>query len=286
MLRLLLGLLPLLGTTAAWAQSADKPRTCPYDSAHFDLFHPVPRHQLRELRPDRPGATESPFTVDAGHFQVEVDGFRLINSRAQDRREREWHAAYLMPKLGLSRRTDVQLELPLYATQKQRPATDPSWERHRGFGDVAVRLKHNFLGDDEEEPLALAAVGWVRLPTGGQVGSGGAEYGLIVPADVNLGHKWDLEGQLETKFTYDRETGRHYLGLVPSVALEHDFTELFSFVVEGVSRWDAQTHQWRSSVNVAPMFNATENLQVDFGAHLALNRETDREFFVGFTFRR
>lgn len=286
MFRLFIGLLLVLSAPAALAQSPDKPRTCPYDSAHFDLFHPVPRNQLRELRPDRPGATESPFTVDAGHFQLEVDAFRLINQREDDQRNREWHAAYLMPKLGLSRRTDLQLEVPVYAVQKQRQADDPTWQRHRGFGDVAVRLKHNFLGDDEEEPFALAAVGWVRLPTGGLAGGGGAEYGLIVPADLNLGHHWDLEGQVETKLSYDRETSQHYLGVVPSVALEHDFTDLFSFMVEGVSRWDALDHRWRSSVNVAPMFNVTENLQLDLGAHFALNRETDREFFVGFTFRR
>lgn len=286
MFRLFIGLLLVLSAPAVLAQSPDKPRTCPYDSAHFDLFHPVPRNQLRELRPDRPGVTESPFTVDAGHFQLEVDAFRLINQREDDQRNREWHAAYLMPKLGLSRRTDLQLEVPVYAAQKQRQADDPNWQRHRGFGDVAVRLKHNFLGDDEEEPFALAAVGWVRLPTGGLAGEGGAEYGLIVPADVNLGHHWDLEGQVETKLNYDRETDRHYLGVVPSVALEHDFNKLFSFMVEGVSRWDALDHRWLSSVNVAPIFNVTENLQFDFGAHFALNRETDREFFVGFTFRR
>jgi hypothetical protein len=70
------------------------------------------------------------------------------------------------------------------------------------------------------------------------------------------------------------------------VALEHDFNDVFSFMVEGVSRWDALDHRWLSSVNVAPIFNVTENLQLDFGAHFALNRETDREFFVGFTFRR
>lgn len=286
MFRLLTGLLLLLGATGAAAQSADKPKTSPYDSARFHLFKPVPRKQLRELRPDRPGVTESPFTVDAGHFQLEVDGVRLINRREDDRREREWRAAYLMPKLGLSRRTDVQLEIPVLVAHKQRRVDEPAWERHRGFGDVAVRLKHNFLGDDDEAPLALAAVGWVRLPTGGQTGSGGPEYGLIVPADVHLGDKWDLEGQVETKLLYDRESASHYLGVVPSVALEHDFTDTFSLMAEGVTRWDAQRSGWRSSFNVAPIIHVTDNLQVDFGAHLALNREADREFFVGFTFRR
>jgi hypothetical protein len=273
----------LLCAAAGHAQSGG---ASPYDSAHFSLFKPVPRNQLRELRPDRPGVTESPYTVDAGHFQLETDAVRLINRREGDQREREWHAAYLMPKLGLSRRTDVQLEVPLYSAQKQRQAGDPTWERHRGFGDVALRVKHNFLGDDDDAPLAMSVVGYVRLPTGGMAGDGGTEYGLIVPADVHLGDKWDLEGQVEADVDYDRETGSRYLGVVPSVALEHDFTDKFSFLVEGVTRWDKQHSGWRSSVNLAPIINVTDNLQFDFGAHLALNRETDREFFFGFTFRR
>ncbi|OON70503.1 transporter [Hymenobacter sp. CRA2] len=273
----------LLWGAAGQAQSGG---SSPYDSAHFSLFKPVPRNQLRELRPDRPGVTESPFTVDAGHFQLETDGIRLVNRRDADQREREWHAAYAMAKLGLSRRTDIQLEVPFFSAQKQRQADDPNWERHRGFGDVAVRLKHNFIGDDEECPVALGTVGWVRLPTGGQAGDGGVEGGLIVPVDVNLGHHWDFEAQLEGKLNYDRESSSHYLGVVPSAALEHDFNDTFSLMVEGVTRWDAQHWGWRSSVNVAPIINVTDNLQFDLGAHLALNRETDREFFVGFTYRR
>ena len=47
---LLLGLL-LLGFRVEAQQATDKPS--PYDSAHFDLFHPVPRNRLRPLRPAR-----------------------------------------------------------------------------------------------------------------------------------------------------------------------------------------------------------------------------------------
>ena len=81
---------------------------------------------------------ESPFTVDAGHLQVEMDALRLINSgRGNDDRPRELHAAYTMLKLGLSRRTDVQPEAPLYTVLKQRPSGARGFaERHAGFGDL------------------------------------------------------------------------------------------------------------------------------------------------------
>lgn len=286
MFRLYSFVLLLAGLAPLRLAAQDGPKSCPYDSAHFDLFHPVPRTQLRPLRPDRPGVTESPFTIDAGHFQLETDALRLINGRDADQRNREWKAAYTTLKLGLSRRTDVQLEVPLYKVAKERPAGEHTWERHRGFGDVAVRVKHNFLGDDQDGPIAMAVVAYTRLPTGGQAGSGGVEGGLILPVNIELPDQFNLDLQVESDLEYDRETGQHYVQVMPSIALDHEFSNVFSFLVEGVSRWDALHSGWRSSVNLAPIFTVSENLQFDLGAHFALNKEADREFFVGFTFRR
>jgi len=276
-------LLGLLCTAAAEAQTK---KSCPYDSAHFNLFKPVPRNRLRPLRPDRPGVTESPFTVDAGHFQLEMDAIRLINSREKEQRSREWKAAYTTAKLGLSRRTDVQLEVPLYKVQMERETLEDDWRRNAGFGDLTLRLKHNFLGDDQEGPLSVAVVAYTRFPTGGRAGSGAMEGGLIVPVNLELPHKWNVDLQLESDLEYDREQDRHYVRIMPSLAIDHEFTEVFSFLVEGVMQWDAAHTGWRSSINIAPIFTVNENLQFDLGTHLALSREMDREFFLGFTFRR
>ncbi|HLK98089.1 MAG TPA: transporter [Hymenobacter sp.] len=276
-------LLVLLGTTTAEAQIK---KSCPYDSAHFNLFKPVPRNQLRPLRPDRPGITESPFTVDAGHFQLEMDAIRLVNTRKNNQRGREWKAAYTTAKLGLSRRTDVQLEVPLYKVLKEQEAPDQDWERQRGFGDLTLRVKHNFLGDDQEGPWAVAVVAYTRLPTGGKAGSGALEGGLIIPLNLELPHDWNFDLQLESDLNYDRDLSRHYVQIMPSLAIDHEFTDVFSFLVEGVMQWDAEHTGWRSSINIAPIFTVNENLQFDFGTHLSLSRETDRQFFLGFSFRR
>src|SRR6266404_6232942 len=42
------------------------------DKSAFHLFNPTPPDYLREMDTDGPGATESPYTVDAGHFQFEM----------------------------------------------------------------------------------------------------------------------------------------------------------------------------------------------------------------------
>ncbi|MBF9223655.1 transporter [Hymenobacter ruricola] len=269
-----------------WAQETHKPT--PYDSAHFSWRKPVPRNRLRELQPDRPGITESPFTVDAGHAQVEMDLLRLRNGgTGNEQRERDLKMAYTMLKLGLGRRTDVQLEVPLYAIAKQRATDADDWEeRHAGFGDLTLRVKHNFIGDDQQGKFAMSVIGYVRLPSGGTVGDGAAEYGAVLPLDVELSDKANLEAQLETDLNYDRDQDQRYVRFIPSTALEYDFTEKLGLVTEAVAMWNTEQRRWQSSVNVAPIFKVTPNLQLDLGTHLALNRLSDHEYFVGFTFRR
>lgn len=43
------------------------------DKKQYSLFQPTPNAQLREMSTDRPDKTESPYTVDAGRFQIETD---------------------------------------------------------------------------------------------------------------------------------------------------------------------------------------------------------------------
>src|SRR5881396_2721309 len=43
------------------------------DKSQYTLLNPPPREWMREMSTDRPDKTESAFTVDAGHFQVEAD---------------------------------------------------------------------------------------------------------------------------------------------------------------------------------------------------------------------
>jgi len=276
---------------ASRAQSADDNHPkfpSPYDSAHFSWRKPVPRNRLRPLRPDRPGTTESPFTVDAGHFQLETDLGRLINEPGseEDPQKRTWHAAYALVKLGLSRKTDIQVELPFYAAQKQRPDEASEWENQRGFGDVAVRVKHNFLGDDQKSPLAASVIGFVRLPTGATgISNARPEYGIVLPVNIEIGKTYNLEAQLETDLDYDPEEARRYVRLMPSVALDRQFGEKLGLLVEGAFPWNSEQHRWHAQLNVAPTFNVTDNFQVDAGTHLALNSRSQREYFVGLTVR-
>jgi hypothetical protein len=192
-----------------------------------------------------------------------------------------------MLKFGLSRRTDVQVEFPLYTVAKARAAGSSEWQtRNAAFGDLTLRLKHNFLGHEQDGRFALAAIGLVRLPSGGRVGQGGREYGLVVTSDIEVSDKANLEFQLATDVNYDRETAGRYLQLIPSVALEYDFTKKLGLITEGVTQWNTLERRWEASFNIAPLLKLTPNVQLDAGTHIALNRLSDKEYFVGITVRR
>src|SRR5258708_5656428 len=62
------------GSIATRAQDAAGPTASPLqDKSRYNLLNPTPGEFLRELSADRPDKTDCPFTVDAGHFQVEMD---------------------------------------------------------------------------------------------------------------------------------------------------------------------------------------------------------------------
>jgi len=43
------------------------------DKSDYSLFDPTPDNQMRSFSTDRPPKANSPYTVDAGHFQYETD---------------------------------------------------------------------------------------------------------------------------------------------------------------------------------------------------------------------
>src|SRR5438552_1934758 len=56
--------------------SGEETSASPAEATSHYLFHPTPAGSLREMTTDRPDKTESPYTLDAGHFQFEMD---LVN---------------------------------------------------------------------------------------------------------------------------------------------------------------------------------------------------------------
>lgn len=153
----------------------------------YTLFKPEPRALMRLLSTDRSDATESAYSVDAGHFQVETDVLRLGRSRLkrQPVAQQELRFNHANLKLGLTHNVDLQVVVESYTVQTEGEGATGT--RRAGFGDVTLRLKRNLWGNDGG-PTGCALMPFVKLPTGRNCGNGAwggrhrhAVFGAVAP---------------------------------------------------------------------------------------------------------
>src|SRR3954466_7390627 len=95
------------------------------DKSQFSLRHPVPAALLRELSTDRPDATESPFTVDAGHAQLEMDFATLTRDRQGGVRTTELAVAPFNVRLGLLHNVEAGVFFDPYGRVTEEPRVGP-----------------------------------------------------------------------------------------------------------------------------------------------------------------
>ena len=118
------------------------------DKSKYSLLHPTPAKYLREMSTDRPDKTESPFTVDAGHFQIEADLLSYTRDRdtasGADTRLDSYAVAPVNLKAGLCNHVDLQVVLGTFNYVRTDDRVAGTVTRQRGFGDVTTRLKVNF----------------------------------------------------------------------------------------------------------------------------------------------
>src|SRR5437016_7041803 len=111
------GALVMAVPTADAVGAEANPSTGP-DKSKYNLFNPTPRELMREMSTDRPDKTESPFTVDAGHFQIEADilnyTYDRYNPARTDTRVETVKIAPMNLKVGLRNNIDLQLVLETY----------------------------------------------------------------------------------------------------------------------------------------------------------------------------
>lgn len=213
--------------------------------------------ELRPLSTDRPDTTESPYTVDAGYFQLEME----IGNWTRDGSEREFSLGELNSKIGLDPCNDLQVVLPFYTCVRNGG---------EGFGDVQIRLKHNFWGNDSGD-TALAIMPFVKLPTAnGDLGNGDWEGGIIVPFGFSGPNDWafGVQGELDLEADDD---GQRHLVFLSSATTSHPLTETTGFFLELVSILSTSGGEvWEAYFNTGLTWAVTPTWQLDGGIRTGL----------------
>jgi hypothetical protein len=263
----------------------------PRDKSGYNLFRHTPDGLLRELITDRPDKTESPHTVDAGHYQLEMDLLSCTFDRADvggtRATVRTFAIAPINLKVGLLNNTELQVVAQTYNVQRTRDGDANTPDVISGFGNVLVRLKTNLWGNDRGA-TAFGVMPFVKFPTNQHhLGNRALEGGIIFPLAIKLPREWELGAMTELDYLQNSAGSDYHEEFINSVTVGHSiigelagYLEFFSVVSpEG-------TADWSGTFDFGCTYKVTANFQLDAGMNVGVTRSADNlNPFIGFSVR-
>ncbi len=250
------------------------------DKSQYHLFNPTPRELMREMSTDRPDKTESAYTVDAGHFQVELDvlnyAYDRDNGLPGDTRIETVAIGTMNLKAGLCNYADIQLVLEPYTSVRTHVREARQADTRRGFGDVTMRLKANMWGNDGG-PTALALMPYVKLPTNqDDLGNDSVEGGLIVPLAVELPRGWGMGVMTQFDFIRDEAGDGHHAEFVNTITFGHQIVGDLNGYIEFFSAVSEESgSSWVGTVDAGLTYGLTEDIQLDAGINIGVTKSAD-----------
>lgn len=256
------------------------------------LFNPTPRDLMRELSADRPDKTESPHTVDAGHFQVETSVLSYtFDKRNPDYSGDSTHGFAVMPsllKVGVANFMDLQLGMEPYVHNLNYSFATGTTQNSDGFGDIVLRSKFALVGNDSGL-FAFAVMPFVAIPTtkNDAIGDDHVHGGVIFPWSVELPKEWGVAGQTQLDWAANSGSSGYHVEYLNTVELTYSISERFGSYLEFYAQVSQEAGvPWQGTVDTGLTVAATDNLQLDMGINFGVTRSADDlNPFIGFTWR-
>ncbi len=241
------------------------------DKSGYSLVRPTPDGQLRELSTDRPDTTESPFTIDAGHVQLEMDFVNATRDRTDGVKTTGWGVAPFNIRVGVLNDFELGVFIAPWSRVTSTSRGGPS-ERVQGFGDVTVRAKYNFWGNDGGAS-AFGLIADLTLPTArGGLGVERTEGALILPVSFELADGWELGAMTGAEF-HARDTGGYRAAWINTITVGHDLTKTVGAYVELTSSTGDGPHIATLDAGLTWKLNAST--QLDAGFLVGVSRRAD-----------
>jgi hypothetical protein len=264
------------------------------DKSSYTLFNPTPDRLLRDLTSDRPDVTESPFTVDAGHIQIESNLFGYWRSRPDEEGTvtDAYEVARTNLRVGLTSSLELSLVWQPYGVVVAHPRSPAPSVTQAGIGEVNVRLKYNVWGNDTfEKPgaTALALLPILVLPTDRDNGISPehVQGALVVPFGVKLTDKFALTLNGGIAFVRQGEMTSHDAEYLASASLSYEWSDKLGTYYEVGGVLDREDPMGDIAlVGTGFTYKINKNLQLDGGVNFGLTRASDRvNPFIGLSAR-
>ena len=237
-----------------------------------------PPGTLRELATDRPDSTESPFTVDAGHFQLEMDVASYTRNRLDGVRTTEWVIAPFNLRYGITPDFDAGIFVTPHVRVTEQVRGGPRTTT-RGAGDTVLRAKLNLHGNDGG-PTAFGVMADVKLPTAADgIGNDKVEGALTFPVAYEIGAGWDGGAMTAVEFAWT-DAGRRRPVWVNTITFAREIAPETGMFLELTSAAGDGAHVFTFNCGLTRKLNA--NFQIDCGANFGISRTApDLAFFAG-----
>jgi len=260
------------------------------DKSGYNLFNPTPDEYMREMSPDRPDKTDSPFTVDAGHFQLELDfanfTYDAPNSERGNVKSEDYQITPMNLKVGVFNNTDFQLVLTPWQWERTYDESTGMVEQKSGFGDITPRVKVNLIGNDGGF-FALALIPFVTLPTRqDNLGNGSVEGGVGIPYAFDVPN-WDVGFQTTFNCDHNGVGSGYHAEFDNSVSIGHAVIGKLSYHVEFFSSVTTeQNSSWIGTFDTWFTYQADKNLCLDAGVYIGVTQSADDwHTWLGMTWR-
>ena len=262
------------------------------DKAGYSLLNPTPGRLMRDMATDRPDTTETPFTVDAGHVQIETTVFGYTRSRpdADGAVSDSYEFANTNIRIGLTNSAEINVVWQPYGLARTRAKNAPTL-RQTGIGSVDIRGKLNLWGNDDFAAAgsALGLLPFVTLPTDDDNGISAAdvEGGMIVPLALALAHGFGLGINGGAVLAPDENGAGHHAEYLGSASLAYAWTGKLGTYYEVAGQFGLDDARGDIVVLATGVtYAVTDNLQLDAGVNVGVTPAADRvNPFVGLSTR-
>jgi hypothetical protein len=260
-------------TTAGGAAAQDK--------TQYTFLKPTPDLLLRDMTTDRPDITETPFSIDAGHVQIESTVLGFARSRADGLGavSDTYELAVTNVRLGLTHNVEagfVWQPFGLVYTHGGRG----SGTRVTGIGGLELRAKINQWGNDtftKPGASALALLSFVVLPTDRHNGitPDFGEGGLIIPYAVKLTDKLGLGINAGLSWVKSDAGGGYHAEHVASASLGVEWSDKLGTFYEVAGRFNAEGGD-QVVLGTGLTYRLNKNVQLDAGINFGISPAADR----------
>jgi hypothetical protein len=261
------------------------------DKSPFTLFNPTPIELRRAYNTDRPSKTDSPYTIDAGVFQIEADlanwALDENNINVAEIRVRTWIIGQTNFKVGLTNWMDLQIFPQGYVTRRTSGNDFGTPLEQDSFGDTTIRLKINFVGNDGGM-FVLGLVSSLKIPTNGDhLGNSVYEPGFGLPFNYSLPGGSTFFGQTRIDIVDEPHNNDRRVQWNNPIGVSRTIIGKLSGYLEfynAVSSGD--DNPWIGTLDVGLIYQVTPNFSIDINSFFGLTRSADDvNVFVGFAHR-